>query len=399
MKTSKILTRTILVLSFISLLTDVASEMLYPVMPVFLKSIGFSVLLIGILEGMAEATAGLSKGYFGSLSDKRGKRIPFIKWGYGLSAFSKPMMAVFTFPWWIFLSRTMDRLGKGIRTSARDALLSAESTLENKGKVFGFHRSMDTLGAAIGPLVALIFLYFLPGHYKWLFIIAFIPGLAAISLTNLLHEKPKPLVNNGTNKVGFLSYLKYWGKATPEYRKLVFALLAFTFFNSSDVFLLLSIKAQGFSDVHMIAFYIFYNLIYALMSYPMGSLADRWGMKKVLATGFTLFAIVYCSFGFAHNYWHFIVLFLLYALYAASTEGISKAWISNISKKEEVATAIGFYTSFASILTLMASSLGGLIWYQFGAKAMFLFSGLGVVLVVMYIALPFIKEKIKLNGN
>ena len=158
----KILTRTILLVSFVSLFTDIASEMLYPIMPVYLKSIGFSVMLIGILEGVAEATAGLSKGYFGNLSDVRKQRVPFVRSGYVMSAISKPLMAIFTAPVWIFFVRTLDRFGKGVRTSARDAMLSDETTPEHKGKVFGFHRSLDTVGAAIGPIVALVFLWFYP---------------------------------------------------------------------------------------------------------------------------------------------------------------------------------------------------------------------------------------------
>ncbi len=150
----KILTRTILLVSFVSFFTDIASEMLYPVMPVYLQSIGFSVILIGILEGLAEATAGLSKGYFGKYSDKIGSRVPFVRWGYILSAVSKPLMAAFAVPIWVFLVRTLDRLGKGIRTGARDAMLSDEATKENKGKVFGFHRALDTAGAALGPFAA-----------------------------------------------------------------------------------------------------------------------------------------------------------------------------------------------------------------------------------------------------
>jgi sugar phosphate permease len=148
---SGLITRSVLLVSLVSFFNDIGSEMLYPVMPVFLRSIGFSFVLIGLLEGFAEATAGLSKGYFGNLSDKTGRRVPFVRFGYMLSAISKPLMAVFSWAWWIFLARTTDRLGKGIRTSARDALLSDETTPENKGKVFGFHRAFDTLGAAIGP--------------------------------------------------------------------------------------------------------------------------------------------------------------------------------------------------------------------------------------------------------
>jgi MFS family permease len=184
----RILTRAILIVSFVSLLTDVASEMLYPVMPVYLRSIGFSVFIIGLLEGIAEATAGISKGYFGNLSDNQGRRVVFIRTGYTISAFSKPMMVMLSFPLWIFICRTLDRLGKGIRTSARDALLSDESTRENKGKVFGFHRGMDTAGAAVGPMLALVFLFFYPGNYRILFYIAFIPGLLAILLSFLLKE-------------------------------------------------------------------------------------------------------------------------------------------------------------------------------------------------------------------
>ncbi|MBS1504758.1 MAG: MFS transporter, partial [Bacteroidetes bacterium] len=176
----KYITRTVWILSLISLFTDTASEMLYPVMPIFLKSIGFSVVLIGILEGVAEATAGLSKGYFGKLSDTSGKRVPFVRLGYSISAVSKPMLAAFVYPLWIFFARTLDRLGKGIRTGARDAILSGEASPATKGKVFGFHRSMDTMGAVLGPLIALVFLYFHPHYYKTLFLVAFLPGLLAI---------------------------------------------------------------------------------------------------------------------------------------------------------------------------------------------------------------------------
>lgn len=386
---TKILTRTILLVSFVSLFTDIASEMLYPIMPVYLRSIGFSVLLIGILEGVAEATAGLSKGYFGNLSDVLHKRVPFVKGGYTLSAISKPLLAVFTFPLWVFFARTLDRLGKGIRTSARDAILSDETTTEHKGKVFGFHRSMDTVGAAIGPVFALIFLWFYPGHYKWLFIIAFFPGIIAIALSFLLKEKNKNLnsVSRDPEKISFFGYFRYWKKASPGFRRLTGGLLAFALFNSSDVFLLLALKNQGMPDTRMIGFYIFYNLVYALMSYPVGALADRIGLKTMLITGLLVFSMVYFFFGFATSLMAFGILFFFYAIYAASTEGISKALISNIADKSDTATAIGFYTSFASIFTLLSSSLSGLLWYTIGPKAMFMISGVGVFGVVVYLGL------------
>jgi MFS family permease len=388
---TKILTRTILLVSFVSLFTDIASEMLYPIMPVYLRSIGFSVLLIGILEGVAEATAGLSKGYFGNLSDVLQKRVPFVKGGYTLSAISKPLLAVFTFPLWVFFARTLDRLGKGIRTSARDAILSDETTPEHKGKVFGFHRSMDTVGAAIGPVFALIFLWFYPGHYQWLFIIAFFPGIVAIALSFLLKEKKENLndVPRDPAKISFFGYFRYWKKASPGFRRLTGGLLAFALFNSSDAFLLLALKNQGMSDTRMIGFYIFYNLVYAMLSYPVGAMADKIGLKTMLIIGFIVFSAVYFFFGFATSLLAFGILFFFYAIYAACTEGISKALISNITDKSDTATAIGFYTSFASIFTLLSSSLSGLLWYSIGPKAMFMISGIGVLTVVVYLGLIF----------
>jgi MFS family permease len=401
----KILTRTVLLVSFVSLFTDVASEMLYPIMPVYLKSIGFSVLLIGILEGFAEAIAGVSKGYFGNLSDVTMKRVPFVRAGYALSALSKPMMALFVFPAWIFLARTLDRFGKGIRTSARDAMLSAETTKEHKGKVFGFHRSMDTLGAAIGPILALIFLYFYPGQYRWMFFIAFFPGLIAIGLTFFLKdkgavlngEKVTGLQGDKATGVGFFSYLTYWKKASPTFRYLVVGLLVFTLFNSSDAFLLLALKEQNLSDTMMIGVYIFYNLVYALFSYPIGALADKIGLKTMLIMGLLLFSVVYTCMGFANSMLLFGILFFMYGIYAAATEGISKALLSNLAHHSETATAIGFYNSAASICALLSSSLAGVLWFAIGPRAMFMISGIGVFTVVCYLILVFRLNRLKLQ--
>ena len=356
--------------------------MLYPIMPVYLKSIGFSIVLIGMLEGVAEAIVGLSKGYFGKLSDDIGKRVPFVRVGYGLSALSKPMMAAFIYPLWIFFARTVDRLGKGIRTSARDAILSDESTKSNKAKVFGFHRSMDTLGAVLGPLFALIYLYFNPHAYKALFLIAFLPGLLAVIASSFLKEN-KPTVKDKVS-TSFFSFLNYWKLCLPEYRKLVTGLLLFTLLNSSDVFLLLKAKQASLDDTLIIGIYIFYNIIYALFSYPIGIIADKVGLKKMFVTGLILFAVVYLGMAVNTNIYGFLGLFFLYGIYAAATDGISKAWISNISDKKDTATAIGTYSSFQSICTMLASSFAGLIWYKFGASATFILSGSITLIVVVY---------------
>ncbi len=378
----KIINRTVLVLSLVSMFADIASEMLYPVVPVYLKEIGFSVFLIGLPEGLAEFTAGLSKGYFGKRSDESGLRLPFIKSGYFLSTVSKPMMAIFSWSTWIFLARTIDRLGKGLRTSARDALLSDNATPQTKARVFGFHRGMDTLGAFIGPLIALGFLHFFPQQYKPLFYWAFLPGLISVALIFLLKEIPRPA---STLKRGnFFSYFSYWKIARPEYKKLVAGLLLFALFNSSDVFLLLKTKEVTGSDTITITAYILYNLVYAIAAFPMGVLADKIGMKKIFITGLLLFAFVYFLFGQSQSSILLFIAFFLYALYAAATEGIGKAWITNFSHDTNTATAIGFYTSCQSICTLLASSITGLLWSVLGSTAVFLITAIVTVCVAGY---------------
>lgn len=379
----KYITRTVWILSLVSLLTDTASEMLYPVMPVFLESIGFSVVLIGILEGIAEATAGLSKGYFGSISDRLGKRAPFIQLGYSLSAVSKPLMAFFAFPVWIFLARTLDRMGKGIRTGARDALLSAESTPETKGKVFGFHRSADTFGAVLGPLLALAYLFYRPNDYKTLFILAFLPGLAASVTTLSIKDKQSDRARPGKPS-SLLAFLKYWKEGPPRYRKVVIGFLIFALFNSSDMLLLLKVKQSGYTDTSVIGMYIFYNLIYALSSFPLGVLADKMGLKTVFLAGLGMFAVVYGGMALTSDFWAYLFLFFLYGIYAAATEGISKAWISNITRDKDTATAIGTLAGFQSIAALIASSLTGIIWATFGVGTAFLISSFMAVAVIFY---------------
>lgn len=357
--------------------------MLYPIMPIYLKSIGFSIILIGILEGVAEATAGLSKGYFGKRSDVTGKRVPFVQLGYAFSAISKPMMAVFVYPLWIFFARTIDRFGKGIRTGARDAILSDEATAQTKGKTFGFHRSMDTFGAVLGPSLALLFLYFYPENYITLFYLAFIPGLLAIAASFFLKEKKR---THNAEKIAtpFFSFLSYWKVSPPMYRKVVMGLLAFTLFNSSDLFLVLKAKESGLSDTMVIGIYIFYNLVYALFAFPIGMLADKIGLKKMLVFGIAIFSIVYFGMGFNQNIYVFAGLFALYGIYAAATEGISKAWITNISDEKDTATAIATYSAFQSFFTMLASSLAGLIWYQFGANATFIVTAFASILISLY---------------
>lgn len=389
----RIISRTVLILSIVSLLADVASEMLYPVMPVYLKNIGFSVLLIGILEGVVNFTAGLSKGYFGKLSDEKGVRLPFVKLGYLLSALSKPLIATFAWPAWIFFVRMIDRLGKGVRTAPRDAMLSQEATSATKSRVFGFHRSMDTVGAAIGPVIALLFLFFYPGQYKTLFYIAFIPGIISILFIFLLKEKKHSV--STLPKGNFFSFFNYWKIASLEFKKTVTGLLLFALFNSSDIFLLLITKEtigdstliiRGVifdADIITIAAYIFYNLIYAAASYPLGVLADKYSNKTIIIFGFILFVIVYGGFAFHPPIAVIFLLFSIYGIYAAATEGVIKAWITNLAGNKNTATAVGFYTSCESICTLLASIIAGVVWNYFGSEFTFIIPAITTIVVII----------------
>lgn len=299
------------------------------------------------------------------------------------------MMAVFTFPAWIFAARTADKFGKGIRDAARDGILSAETTSANKGKVFGFHRGMDTLGAAIGPVLALIFLAFYPGKYRILFLLTFIPALLAVSLTFFVREKK----TDGPKKHSFklsqtFNYLK---DAPPAYIKIIVGLLLFALFNSSDMFLLLKMKASGLRDQYVIGIYILYNIIYAITSFPLGHLGDRIGLKKTYCIGLLIFILVYAGFGFNSTLAGFIVLYAIYGIYAAATDGISKALVSNIVPKTETASAIGTFSGFSSITALLASTIAGLLWKYVSPQAVFLVSAGGALLVFIYIAMLRVK--------
>jgi MFS family permease len=386
----KAITRTVFILSLVSLFNDIASEMLLPIMPIYLKSIGFSVMFIGLLEGLAEATSSLSKGYFGKISDTVGKRMSFVRWGYALSAISKPVMGMFTSTVPVFISRTMDRLGKGIRTAARDAVLSDESAHENRGRVFGFNRSMDTLGATIGPALALLFLYLHHGEYRALFYFSFFPGIVAVALTFFVKDKPGE-IKEVKKRVPFFAQFKYWKESPLVYKQLVAGLLFFTLFNSSDAFLILKLKESGIGDITVILIYVFYNLVYALTSFPIGILGDRVGLKKMLLIGLAIFGFVYFGMTLPYGKIWYGVLFLLYGLYYACTEGVSKAWLSRICDKKDTATGLGVFAGLQSICSLLASSIAGFVWYEFGSAYVFIVAAIAALIACFYLA--FIKSQ------
>ena len=381
-----VLTRSIWVIALVSFFTDLASEMLYPIMPLYLESIGFTMVGIGLLEGLAEALVGLSKGYFGQWSDRIGRRIPFIRTGYGLSSIAKPLLGAFTFPIWIVFARILDRFGKGIRTSARDAFLSDNAEREHKGKVFGFHRAIDTLGAAAGPLLALGLLPLVNENYRILFLLAFIPGAIAVALTFFIKDK-QSAPKSENRKKRFFSYFSYWSESSGNYKKLLIGLGIFALFNSSDFFLLLMVKAHGFSVREVLILYIFYNLIYALASLPAGLFADRFGMKGIFLIGLLCFITAYIGIALAETFGILLIFFAIYGLFSAFTEGISKAWISLITPPAVTGTAIGLFVSVHSVLLLFASLLTGFLWDTINAPVALLVSASGAGAAAIFILL------------
>lgn len=366
--------RSVVILGLVSLLMDVASEMLYPVAPLFLTTVlGASMVWVGVIEGIAEAVSGLSKGYFGSMSDRKGRRRPFLTLGYGLSAISKPLPALLPSIGGVLGSRLLDRVGKGIRTAPRDALIAGYVSAEERGTAFGLHRAMDTLGAAIGPVVALVYLGANPGDYSAVFMLAAIPaGLAAA--TTLLARDQRFTPTAG--KPGIRDTFGFWKGAPTSYRRLVCWLALFALVNSSDVFLILRARdIAGISSLSIsperiaIISYIGYNLVFAFAAWPAGKMSDRVGRRPAMVAGILLYAVAYILFAFANGIWWIAIAFVLYGLYAALVEGVAKAWISDLVPNERRGLAIGLQTTLASIGIMIASAWTGLVWDSLGAGA------------------------------
>ena len=373
----------VIVLGFISLFTDFASEMLYPIMPIFLVAyIGASMGVIGLIEGIAELTTGLLKGFFGAVSDKLGKRSIFVLIGYSLSGIVKPLPGIFPSLAAVITARVTDRIGKGIRNAPRDALLGAYSNSTTSGAVFGFHRGMDTAGAVAGPLTAILLLHYFPGNYTLIFVLAFLPSVLAIIFA--LKVKEVKILKEAKQKY---SVKEFWHSAPVEYKLLLTLFTIFSFANSSDVFLILKSRDIAKTDTIAILGYVFYNIVYAVSSYPIGIMADRLGKKRVFIVGLYIFSIVYLGFALNDSFYFMWLLFTLYGIYASSTEGVSKAWISDLVENKYRGTAIGLFTGMTSISIMFGSVFAGVLWDQFGAEIPFLISSIISALVATFLLL------------
>lgn len=374
------ISKQVFILGMVSLFTDIASEMLYPVTPIFLTVVlGSSMAVVGLIEGIAEVTSGLLKGYFGNLSDKLGKRSIFVVFGYGISALAKSLPGIFQNIPVVLTSRVSDRIGKGIRTAPRDALLASHSN-GNSGAVFGFHRALDTLGAAIGPVLALVLLNFYPNNFQLIFLAAFVPSVIAVVFTLFVKDN-----DASSNEKSKKNYLEFWKSAPNQYKQVLVLITIFSLVNSSDVFLIL--KSQNITQSSSLAIfgYVFYNIIYAIFSYPLGGLADKYGKQKVFSFGLMIFSAVYFGFAFLNDINLSWILFALYGIYAASTEGVSKAWISDLIPSEQRGSAIGLLTMLSSFSVMLGSFLTGILWDRFGSSFPFLLSAISSLLIAMII--------------
>jgi MFS family permease len=361
------LSRNVVLLGVVSFLADVSSEMVYPIIPLFLTgTLGAPVIVVGVIEGIAESTASLLKFVFGWLSDKFRRRVPFTFAGYALAAVSKPgLAAAFGWPVVLFM-RFVDRTGKGIRTAPRDALIAASTDARTRGRAFGFHRALDTSGAVVGPLIALALLAWLGDSYRPIFLIAFVPGvlsvLAVLLVRDVVNLHPReqlpPLLSLHGYDRRFLTF--------------VGITLLFSIGNSSDAFLILRSRDLGLSATAVVLAYVLYNVAYAGLSLPAGIQSDRIGRRPLLIAGFVIFALVYLGFALATSSWMVWPLFAVYGGYIALTEGVGKAYVADLVPDERRGSAMGLYNASTGIMLLFSSIIGGVLWEVFGPGATFL---------------------------
>ncbi len=365
-------------LGWISFFTDVASEMVYPVVPLFLTAaLGAPVVVLGAIEGVAEAIVSVMKGLSGWHCDRMGKRVPYIRWGYGLGAASKPLMAL-AFAWpMVFLARAVDRLGKGLRTTARDALIADAVDASQGGRAYGFHRMMDTAGAIVGVLLALGLLALLPGQYRLIFLLAAFPGAAAVLLTFRIREATRREAAGACPEAAATRTAepgRPWSGLPAAYWKTLGLLMVFAFANSSDTLLLLRAKDLGLSDVQSILGYTLFNVVYAASAYPLGVLSDRFGRWRMVISGWTLYALVYFGFAMADAgavWW----LFPVYGLFMGLTEGVGRALIRDKIPEEKKGTAMGIFHMSIGFTMLAGSVTAGYLWDAIGPKAPFVLGG------------------------
>lgn len=369
----------------VSFFMDMSSEMIYPLVPIFLSSVlGVNKSVIGLIEGIAESTASLLKVFSGWFSDRIGKRKILLIVGYGISTLSRPIIALSALWGHVLVFRFTDRFGKGVRGAPRDAIIAESTTHKDLGRSFGFHRGMDTLGAVIGPAIAFILLLLFTGNYRLVFWLSMIPGIIAVLIIIFLikeqkskraeiqqSESPKLLASGESPRREAV-------RANFDWRFKAFVAIAtlFAIGNSSDVFLILKATDMGVKETQIPIIYLCFNLVYALAAIPAGILSDRIGRKRIIFAGFILFGFIYWGFASASEQKHIWGLFLLYGVFMGLTEGIQKAYLGTIIPDKFRATGYGIFNTFVGLAILPASVIGGWLWDKYGSHATFYYGSI-----------------------
>lgn len=357
-------------LSGVSLLNDVASEAIYPLLPFFLTTVlGATAVSLGVIEGAAEAVSSVLKVISGRLSDRWRRRKPIVVFGYSLSGAARPFISVAGTWWTVFLLRFVDRVGKGIRGAPRDAMLADLADPANRGKVYGFHRAADHTGAVAGPLLATVFLLAFPDRYRTLFALTAIPGAATVVLLLFLkehkHERahsdqianPQSLIHDQRLPKGLVRYL--------------FVLSIFTLGNSADAFLLLRLTEAAGGPQLIPLFWSLLHVVKMGASLVGGVASDRLGRRPLIAVGWTIYAIVYAGFALSDGIWALLSWFLVYGLYYGCVEGTERALVADFARSTERGNAFGIYNAVSGIGALVSSVVFGLIWKTYGPAAAF----------------------------
>ena len=361
--------RNVFILGVVSFFTDISSEAVYPLVPIFLTTtLGAPLAVVGAIEGVAEGTASVVRWLSGWLSDRLGRRKPFVVLGYGMAALAKPLLAL-AFHWPVVLfARFADRFGKGVRTAPRDALVAQWTEREVRGRAFGFHRAVDTAGAVLGPLGALALLAVLGQNFRLIFVLAFIPAALGMVLLRLVGERtPQPQAATtpvGEPKAGGLRF----GGA---YYAFLIVSLVFALGNSSDAFLILRSRNLGLGVSEAVLAYVAYNASYSLLAMPAGIASDRLGRRNVIGLGFAIFTAVYLGFAVIDAGAYVWMLFPVYGVYMALTEGVGRALIADLVPSGRRGSAMGLYQGGVGLMALLSSIMAGFLWDHVDASAPF----------------------------
>lgn len=380
------LTRNIIIVGFVSLFTDLSSQMVFPLVPLFLTSIlGAGAWLVGLVEGAAETTASLLKVFSGYWSDKIQKRKPFVLTGYGLSTIAKPLFAFASSGFFVLSIRVFERIGKGIRNAPRDAII-AESTDESiRGKAYGFHRAMDGIGSIFGAIIAFTLLPIL--GFRNIFLFAFIPGVIAVFLVLFIREKNRPKMYDNGKEISLKISLT---KLSSNLKLFILVSSIFAIGHFGYAFLLLKVQNIGLSDNTAVLFYIFFYIIYTIFVIPAGILSDKIGRKPLLIGGYILFAVTSLGMMFSTSFNFVLFFFIVYGVFYAMIDGVQRAFVVDLAPSELKATALGTFHTAIGLVALPGGFLAGFIWDAISPEGTFFYA---IILTVFSIILfTFVKN-------